>query len=525
MHASRVTPHVRRLWPVLLVLVAFAFFQREAQAARTGQVATQPACAPSWSWQSFPDMGPEPRITALSASSPADAWLLGTSWSEVSFLLHWDGTAWQQIVEPVGVLAVAVVALSPRDVWIVGAKFAHWDGAAWTIVAAPTGATALAAVSHDDVWAVGDGSYLHWDGSNWSAVSFPGGASLFPETLAALARNDVWAVGFDSSSASPLAEHWDGTAWTVVPTPEVTGDGVVGNSLDSVSAVAANDIWAVGNTLHQPDPESDPVSSPLSEHWDGTSWRVVPTPDSPHGWDTELRSVAAVSGGDVWAVGAGGAYGNFIVHWDGTLWARAVTSTPRNASWDAVTALPDGHAFAASPHALASLCEISVGASGITPRHAAHNLPGDTITFHFTDAGRVEDASPLHAFDSGFRPAGSSFTVRLSAAADYPVVDPLTGNRATVGVSIRAQPASGPPTTRFGVIWGYPPLGDVSDIQVQRPGTAVYRDWRDGQTLPSDSFTPDAGTGTYLFRARVRDPRNDASSGWSVARPINVVAG
>ena len=39
--------------------------------------------------------------------------------------------------------------------------------------------------------------------------------------VAAVSSNDVWAVGFwvDGLQRRTLAEHWDGTSWTVVSTP------------------------------------------------------------------------------------------------------------------------------------------------------------------------------------------------------------------------------------------------------------------------------------------------------------------
>jgi hypothetical protein len=54
-----------------------------------------------------------------------------------------------------------------------------------------------------------------------------------------------------------------------------------------VAAVATGDVWAVGS--HGLDPTSDP---PLSEHWDGTSWRVVRTASG-----AQLLGVAAESSG------------------------------------------------------------------------------------------------------------------------------------------------------------------------------------------------------------------------------------
>ena len=61
--------------------------------------------------------------------------------------------------------------------------------------------------------------------------------------MAAIAANDVWVAGyyFPGSYAQTLIEHWDGTSWSVVPSP----NGCC--TLRGVAAVAANDVWAVGN--------------------------------------------------------------------------------------------------------------------------------------------------------------------------------------------------------------------------------------------------------------------------------------
>ena len=39
-----------------------------------------------------------------------------------------------------------------------------------------------------------------------------------------------------------LIEHWNGTAWTQVPSPNPSGDNV----LDGVAATSASNAWAVG---------------------------------------------------------------------------------------------------------------------------------------------------------------------------------------------------------------------------------------------------------------------------------------
>jgi hypothetical protein len=80
-----------------------------------------------------------------------------------------------------------------------------------------------------------------------------------------------------------------------------------------VAAVSAQLAWAVGSI----------GSRPLIEHWDGTSWKVVPGPGSPR--LQTLAGVAASSAKDAWAVGLGTGPGNsslgLIRHWNGTAWS------------------------------------------------------------------------------------------------------------------------------------------------------------------------------------------------------------
>jgi hypothetical protein len=60
-----------------------------------------------------------------------------------------------------------------------------------------------------------------------------------------------------------------------------------------IAAISANDIWAVGNIG---------INKTLTEHWDGTSWSSIPSPN-PAVNRNELFGVTALSDGTVAAVG------------------------------------------------------------------------------------------------------------------------------------------------------------------------------------------------------------------------------
>ena len=170
----------------------------------------------------------------------------------------------------------------------------------WTVANSPNVGTesnylsGLAVLSPNDAWAVGwNGTSVvdevlieHWNGSDWSIVPAP-----HPESLSrllavtALGPNNIWAVGLYGSSqlVHTLVERWDGSQWTQVQSPN---RGPYSNFLSSISAISANDIWAVGNcqTLGQ---------TTLTMHWDGSVWLLVPSPD-PQGRNGLLYGVSAV---------------------------------------------------------------------------------------------------------------------------------------------------------------------------------------------------------------------------------------
>ena len=59
-------------------------------------------------------------------------------------------------------------------------------------------------------------------------------------------------------------------------------------------------------------------------------------------------------------------------------------------------------------------------------------------------------------------------------------------------------------------------------MQVQRPGASSFVNWKTAQTALTSPFVPDAGTGTYTFRARVRNPSNAKTSAWSPTAGVTV---
>lgn len=254
-------------------------------------------------------------------------------------------------------------AVSASDVWAVGTTglpdfnslgvTEHWDGTAWSVVPSPNppdaafvNLLAVSAASSGDVWAVGrwapTGSFsdqalaLHWDGTAWSVVPVPalsGGATF--QGVKAISADDVWTVGQDGSGT--LAEHWDGTAWTVVATPNEQAGG----DLTAVGASGSTDVWAVGSFL---DKHFDTHSMIL--HWDGTAWSVSPSPET--GASSELEGVSALSPTDAWAVGHSlpSNVATLTEHWNGSKWSVVPGPNVPVSQFHAVVMLSSGDVWA-----------------------------------------------------------------------------------------------------------------------------------------------------------------------------------
>jgi hypothetical protein len=161
----------------------------------------------------------------------------------------------------------------------------------------------------------------------WGTVDSPNQGDL-QNNLAdvkSFSFSDVWVVGEWNPGVPPtetgrrtLTEHWDGSAFSIVPSPNADWAGVDKSTLSGVSGVASRDVWAVGYG----EDFASLKSTTLTEHWDGIAWRLVPSPN-PSG-DTlpnRLYSVAAVSSTNVWAVGETGFPGKALtLRWNGSTW-------------------------------------------------------------------------------------------------------------------------------------------------------------------------------------------------------------
>jgi hypothetical protein len=192
------------------------------------------------------------------------------------------------------------------------------------------------ALSSSDAWAVGARAIVYglgttsktlierWNGSTWSIVPSPNpstGENRLDDVVA-LSPTDAWAVGTTTL-------HWTGSSWVTVANPC--------GPLSAITAVSARDLWAVGGAT--------------TCHYDGTAWRVVSGAQPGYGQSLTLTDVSAVGAGEVWAVGSVQSCdweGNcpsagFVERWNGTVWSTA--PSPPGQGLSSVTTAGAGNAW------------------------------------------------------------------------------------------------------------------------------------------------------------------------------------
>jgi hypothetical protein len=223
----------------------------------------------------------------------------------------------------------------------------QWDGTSWQLQTTPvpantptayydgvacTSATACTAVGS----AAGDGGLTMvlaatWQGTSWQTQATPDPAGAAAHTIldgvSCVSASACEAVGYFDTNANvgvPLAEIWNGTSWKIQPTPNpaTLGSGFLGG----VSCTSASACTAVGSYLNT----STNQNVTLAERWDGTSWQIQPTPNPANATNGSVLGAVSCSAPD--ACTAVGQYTTpdtflpFAEAWNGTTWT--VQTTP-----------------------------------------------------------------------------------------------------------------------------------------------------------------------------------------------------
>lgn len=171
-----------------------------------------------------------------------------------------------------------------------------------------------------------------WNGRGWTVVSSP----VKPNTLASAlvgvscaTPKSCMAVGTSRASAAsptvPLIEHWNGSRWSVVPSPAPHGS--TGTYLNAVSCASAKACIAVGTYT-----SSFTSGSALVARWNGSKWALMNSPNSAKAAVTQLLGVSCTGAGPAltcWAVG------QYALEADGTPY-YTVTTRLAQGKWTVV---------------------------------------------------------------------------------------------------------------------------------------------------------------------------------------------
>ena len=310
----------------------------------------------AWHRQATPNQGPS-LLIGLACTSAAACTAVGysnTNQSPAVLVERSAGAFWrtQAAPNPPGAAAsslngvacmahsacVAVGATTSRSRTMVTLA-ERWNGTSWRIQPTPTpaGGGALISVSCTSrtactaVGGTASGRVLaeRWNGTTWTIQPTPnpaGSVQAFLLAVSCTSPSACLAVGAYSTTSSQsgpvrsLAEQWNGKGWTILPTPNPAK--AVQSFLGPVSCTAPSACTAIGEQH-----SAAGIVHTLAERWNGTTWRIQPTPNPPGVQFASLAGVSCTSGSACLATG-GSDLGTLAERWNGTAWRIQPTPNP-----------------------------------------------------------------------------------------------------------------------------------------------------------------------------------------------------
>ena len=329
----------------------------------------------SWNgsaWTVVPSPNPDSSdnlLSGVSCTSPTNCVAVGTS-ANASGVFHtlvesWNGSTWTTASSPNpgsannGLRSVSCTS-STNCVAVGGygdgtaslTLVESWNGSAWTVVSSPyptsIGASLSGVFCTSSTNCVAVGSYYldsahmlqtlveSWNGSAWTVVHSPnpGSTSGFGSVFCTSSTKCVAVGGYGEGFADrTLVESWNGSAWTVVssPSPGITfADFLNGVSCTSSTACVAAGLYANG---------LEDVT--LVESWNGTAWSVVPSPNVRTLVAPVVGMAATPSGNGYWLVDSAG---DITTHGAAVNYG-SMGGHPLNAPIAHIVATPDGKGY------------------------------------------------------------------------------------------------------------------------------------------------------------------------------------
>lgn len=262
-------------------------------------------------------------------------------------------------------------------------RSALWNGASWSVKSTPSlsagtegylggvscsSATACTAVGYQAHAGAEPRSLAErWNGSEWTVQPTPTGG-LKSDRMRAVScsgSTECMAVGDQNESTTTegtLAERWNGTEWIALSTPNPTG--AQGSRLTGVSCPSASSCIAVGY-YYTPTYNTIGYEVPFVERWNGSEWSIQSTPATLKG--SELTGVSCTSTTACTAVGYQG-YGHeggieqreksaLVERWNGAQWSLQSTPSVEGSAFNGVSCVSSTYCMAVGRYSTNSIAE------------------------------------------------------------------------------------------------------------------------------------------------------------------------
>ena len=307
------------------------------------------------------------QLATVSCSAPttcvAAGYSVDSAGNDVALAQKWTGGSWTITPTP-GPSGASFVELdglschSKTDCTAVGQAAGSggvtttlaegWNGSSWKVQSTPNpgGATngafeAVSCTSPTSCAAVGyfvNGSGVFVtlaearSGTSWKIEPTPdptGASESLLTNVSCATAGACMAGGYSTNSAgvsTALAESWNGTSWKIQPTAHPLGAS--DTFFNGISCTSPTACTAVGFSIN-----TAGVDSSLAESWNGTTWKIQPSPNPPSSPSTELNGISCISANACTAAGFSvngqtGVAMTLAEVWNGISWSAATTPNP-----------------------------------------------------------------------------------------------------------------------------------------------------------------------------------------------------
>ena len=269
----------------------------------------------SWSVVPSPDPADQSAVLLAGVSCSTVAFCVAVGGgADGTFIESWNGSTWSVVPSPPGEASLSSVScVNATFCMAVGSTpspaFAslaeEWNGSTWSVTSSPANPPGVDQVSLNSVScssttfcaSVGSEDLPEpvgfetmsmaetWNGKVWTFALTPSPtSSTYLYGVSCPVSSWCMAVGFSGNST--LTERWNGTGWSVLPSPN-SGSGVQDNLL-AVSCTGTAFCSAVGY-------QNSHAFETFGESWNGLGWSIVPTPNPISAYDSFLSGVSCTA--------------------------------------------------------------------------------------------------------------------------------------------------------------------------------------------------------------------------------------